>query len=356
MKFRHLRMALLALGLQVPAFAHAAEPVTELRHWPPAQAQALEQAIAKAPPGAYAVFDADNTLWRNDLEESLLAYMEMRGLLSAKTLPAALRPMPLAPGESLYGYYQRLCEVDDELCYPWIAQVFAGFRLDRLKGLVDELLAYDGPIPVRYRANGKTISDVVHSPRPYPGQKELVRRLTEAGIKVYVVTAASDDLSRMVASDPRYGLNVKPENVVGVILWLRDPETGQLTTTRRDIRRTGGFPVTPQDLARRGAMVTTFYLAEPASWYVGKVAAIQSTIDPVRRPFLVAGDSPSDWWMLFYADGGRGGVRVWIDRKIGYTEKLETARRARAAAETEAGLPAQADSHWVIVTQAAIGG
>jgi phosphoglycolate phosphatase-like HAD superfamily hydrolase len=354
MKFRLLPMALLALGLQVPA--GAAEPATELRHWPPAQAQALEQAIAKAPPGAYAVFDADNTLWRNDLEESLLAYMEMRGLLSPKTLPAALRPLPLAPGESLYGYYQRLCDVDDELCYPWIAQVFAGFSLDRLKGLVDDLLAYDKSIPVRYRAGGKTVSDFVRSPRPYPGQTELVHRLMDAGIKVYVVTAASEDLSRMVASDPKYGLGVKPENVVGVILWLRDPKTGQLTTTRREIRRTGGFPVSPRDLARRGAMVTTSYLAEPASWYVGKMAAIQSTIDPVRRPFLVAGDSPSDWWMLFYADGGRGGVRVWIDRKIGYTEKLAQARRARAAAETEAGLPAQADSNWVIVTQADIGG
>jgi hypothetical protein len=185
---------------------------------------------------------------------------------------------------------------------------------------------------------------------------ELVRRLTEAGIKVYVVTAASEDLSRMVACDPKYGLGVKPENVVGVILWLRDPLTGELTTTRREIRRTGGFPTRTQDIARRGTMLVTPYLAEPASWYVGKMAAIQSTIDPVRRPFLVAGDSPSDWWMLFYADGGHGGVRVWIDRKIGYTEALAKARRARAAAEAADGLPAQADSDWVIVTQADIGG
>jgi hypothetical protein len=344
------------MAVAFATLARAQEPAAELHHWPPAQAQVLEQAIAKAPPGAYAVFDADNTLWRNDLEESLLAYMEMRGLLSAATLSPALRPLPLEPGESLYGYYQRLCEVDDELSYPWIAQVFSGFSLGRLKVLVDDLMAYQGPIPVRYRSGGKLILDVVRPPRPYPGQVELVRHLMKAGVKVYVVTAASEDLSRMVACDPRYGLGVKPENVVGVILWLRDPKTGALTTTRREIRRTGAFPATPADLARRGAMLTTPYLAEPASWYVGKLAAIQSTIDPVRRPFLVAGDSPSDWWMLFYSDAGHGGVRVWIDRKIGYTEKLRIARQARAAAEVSAGLPPQADANWVIVTQAEIGG
>ena len=353
MKLRPFCVALAALA---PFLAQAAEPSTTLSHWPRAQAQILNQAIAKAPPGSFAVFDADNTLWRNDLEESLLAYMEMRGLLSPQTLPAALRPIPLAPGESLYGYYQRLCDVDDELCYPWIAQVFAGFSLYRLKGVVDDLMAYDKPIPVRYRAGGKTVSDTVRSPRPYPGQKELVHRLTEAGVKVYVVTAASEDLSRMVACDPNYGLDVKPENVVGVILWLRDPKTGQLTTTRREIGRTQGSPAMIEALTRLGPMVVTPYVSEPASWYVGKVAAIQSTIDPVRRPFLVSGDSPSDWWMLFYADGERGGLRVWIDRKIGYTEKLETARRARAAAEAAAGLPVQADSDWVVVTQADIGG
>jgi hypothetical protein len=35
---------------------------------------------------------------------------------------------------------------------------------------------------------------------------------------------------------------------------------------------------------------------------------------------------------------------------------LRKARRARAEAETAAGLPAQADADWVVVTRADIGG
>ena len=43
----------------------------------------------------------------------------------------------------------------------------------------------------------------------------------ENGIEVYVVSAASEELVRMVASDPKYGYNVKPQNVIGVSLLLR---------------------------------------------------------------------------------------------------------------------------------------
>jgi hypothetical protein len=32
----------------------------------------------------------------------------------------------------------------------------------------------------------------------------------ENGIEVYVMTAASEELVRMVAADPKYGYNVKP--------------------------------------------------------------------------------------------------------------------------------------------------
>ncbi len=39
----------------------------------------------------------------------------------------------------------------------------------------------------------------------------------------------------MVAADPKYGYNVKPQNVIGVSLLLKDPKTGELTTARKQI-------------------------------------------------------------------------------------------------------------------------
>lgn len=347
-KLRMRFFALVATSLLGSPPALAAPPA--LTNWSRQNADRIEALIARAPAGSYAVFDADNTLWRNDLEESLLAFMELRGELKPQTLPAALQPVPMLPGESLYGYYSRLCDIDDDLGYPWIAQVFAGFTLGRLKQEVDALMAHRDPIPVRYRAGGKEVHDVVYAPRPYPGQQQLIRRLTAARIKVWIVTAAGEELCRMVASDPRYGLNVAPENVVGVNLWLRDPAAGTLTTSRKSAR--AGAPLSE---AMREKLVLTPYLCEPASWYVGKVSAIQTAIDPVRRPWLVAGDSPSDWWMLFYANGARGGGRVWVNHDTGVMAKLLQARKARAAAEAAQGVADQADKDWIVTSPAQLG-
>jgi len=131
----------------------------DLDQWPTAARAKLEQVVEQAPAGSYAVFDADNTVWKNDLEEALLPFLENRGELSPAALDAALRPVPLLPGETLYGYYQRLCAIDDKVCYPWSAQVFAGRSLGDLKRDVDALMAAAGtPIPVSYSEGTVTLS------------------------------------------------------------------------------------------------------------------------------------------------------------------------------------------------------
>ncbi|CAN5456165.1 phosphorylcholine phosphatase [soil metagenome] len=344
-----LALAVALLGFSARAQAQA------LSHWPRPAAETLEASIRDAPKGSYAVFDADNTIWRNDLEEALLPYMEAKGLLSPAKLPPVLRPTPLLKGESLYGYYQRLCEIDDKVCYPWIAQVFSGFTLGQLKVQVDAMMASGRPIPVVYREGGRVVRGAVSPPAIYPGQRELIRMLMAGGIDVYVVTAASEELARMVVSDPKYGLGVKPDHVVGVTLILRDPKTGALTTARKQIAE-GHFLDETYSAEHHAGMVLTPDLWSPMTWYVGKLSAIQEYIDPVRRPWLAAGDSPSDWWMLFHADAGAGGHRVWVNRKPAYTERLTVARRARAAAEAAAGLPDVADKNWIVVTPSEIGG
>lgn len=326
---------LAAIAGFAPTVAHA-----QLAHWSDAAAAKIETAVDAAPAGSYAVFDADNTIWRHDLEEALLPFMEQRGELSAATLPAELRPVPLHKGESLYGYYVRLCEIDDKICYPWIAQVFSGRSLSTLKRDVDALMASTKPIPVRYQVDGKTVTDTVSPPHIFPAQVELIHRLQAKGVRVYVVTAAAEELVRMVVSDPKYGIGITPRDVIGVTMLLRDPKDGSVTTARRQIAK-GHFLDSEYSAAHHAAMILTPTLWSPLTWYEGKVAGISAYIDPVKRPLLVAGDSRSDWAMLFRS----GDVRLWVNRKPKDTAALVRLREARAAEDP------QADKGWIVVTQ-----
>ena len=73
----------------------AAQAQTVLKHWPPEAAAQLETLIKNnANKGAFAVFDADNTTYNNDLEESLLPFLEQKGVLSRDKLNPALKIIP----------------------------------------------------------------------------------------------------------------------------------------------------------------------------------------------------------------------------------------------------------------------
>ena len=339
------------------AFAAAPLPLAaaELSHWPAEAAAAIEAMIAAhADSGAYAVFDMDNTSYQFDLEESLLAYMESKGVLTRETMDPSLRLIPFKDGEgveeSLFSYYYRLCEVDDLVCYPWVAQIFSGFTLAELKGYVDELMALDAPIPVRYYDGEAVVEDAVNPPKPFEGMQELYARLMENGIEVYVVSAASEELVRMVASDPQYGYNAKPENVLGVNMLLKDRETGVLTTSRFQIRD-GDY-----DPEANAGLELTPYLVNPMTWYEGKLGTIIGWIDQWRRPVLVAGDTPiSDGYMLLNGtDVDAGGLRVWVNRRDKYTKAVQDWAAESAATQGELGQAATADKNWVVVDPEAL--
>ncbi|TYC89164.1 HAD family hydrolase [Novosphingobium sp. BW1] len=343
MKVRILSGLLGAVAALTATASAANEP---LAHWPAGARASIKRALADAPEGSFAVFDADNTIWQNDLEESLLPFMEARGKLSPKALDPSLKPIPFHKGETLYGYYLRLCEIDDNLCYPWIAQVFSGHTLGELKGEVDALMARTAPIPVRYEEDGKVVSGTVERPHIFEAQRELLDELRARGVHVYVVTAASEELARMVLSDPRYGLNIAPEDIVGVTMVLRDPRSGALTTARSQIAK-GHFLDAHYPAERHMGMEMTSTLWAPNTWYEGKVAGIRTYIDAVNRPLLVAGDSPSDRAMLFQASG----LRLWIDRSAAKTAALEEAKAARARAQRESGQRVDADTNWLHLRQ-----
>lgn len=263
--------------------------------------------------GEYATFDADNTIWKNDLEE----------------------------GESLSAYYNRLCEAGTPTCYAWAAQVFSGLSLGEAKGYVDELMEREQPIPTNEWEDGELVDTTVKPPEIYPAQRELITTLREHDISVYVVTAAHQELASMVVSDPQYGLDIPESQVIGVQTLLENPETGELGTGT--------------DLREDGTEVTSS-LSTPATWQSGKAGAIQERIDPVQRPVLAAGDSNyTDEHMLFYADAQHGGLRLFVDGDADYTAGIREEVDSRAERQKELNQPPKADEGWLFATPEELG-
>ena len=326
-------------------------PETELKHWPARQAAQLNALIeANANTGAFAVFDMDNTSYRHDIAGALLPYLEMRGIMTRERMDPSLKLMPFkdAPGlkESLNSYYFRLNELDDLVAYPWVSQIFAGFTLKELKGYVDEVMSYDRPIPITYYNGDKVVDSTVHPPRVFSGMTELYNRLQENGIEVWIISAVSEEIVRMIASDPRYGFNAKPQNVLGINTLLKDRATGALTTSRLQIRA-GNY-----DQAKNLDLELTPFLMNPMTWMEGKLGTIVGWIDQWKKPILVAGDTPvSDGFMLQNGvDPDKGGVRLWVNRHDLHMTQIQRMWQASARCQKELGLPVTADMNWIVVS------
>ncbi|EMD63734.1 hypothetical protein GGP41_005628 [Bipolaris sorokiniana] len=329
---------------------YGAHHKTQLKHWPADAAKALNTMIARnANQSNYAVFDMDNTSWRYDIEESLLPFLENRGILKRENLDPSLKLVDFKDTanftESLFSYYNRLCDIDTFLCYPWAAQVWSGFTLRELKGYVDELMAYNSTIPTKYWDGDEVVSSSVHTPQVFRGQAELYNALMENGIAVYIMSASHEELVRMVASDPKYGYNVPPENVIGVTTVLKNTTSGAVTNAREQI--TAG---TYNETANLDLVVTP-YLWTPATWFAGKWAGILTYIDQWKRPILVGGDTPgSDSYMQFHGvDVSKGGIHLWINRKDSYFKQLQEEIRNNTLAQIANGREVTADKNWIVV-------
>lgn len=319
--------------------------------WPePAREQLLDLIGTFGGPGrnAYAVFDADNTLWANDLETALLPYAENKGRISLVGLDPSLKPIRAQGGETMYSYYRRLKDIDHKIGMLWCAKAFSGLRLVDLRGDLREMMASGEPIPTTVRRRSLTRPVTLYPPRVYPAQAQLVRAMMHRGIKVYVVTAALEELVRMIASDPAYGIGVPPENVIGVDLLLTDPR-GSITSGALE-RREGKQGRTWFFRPERLRMALTPHLYTPAPFYAGKLAAIKEYIHPDRRPIFVAGDSPNDQFMLFYCDAPAGGVRLFVraDEKE-HQRMLQAILERRKTGRYEPADPLPEDG-WLIVT------
>lgn len=331
-----------------PAVATAAE---QLRHWPVDAARQLGALIdAHAHSGAYAVFDADNTTYHHDLLGALLAFMELRGVLTRETMAPSLALIPFrdtpARRESLTSYYQRLGEIDDQVGYPWASQIFAGFTLRELQHQLGDMLASGAPIPAWQYVGDDVVELSIDVPRMQRGMQELFQALRAHGIEVYIVSAASEEIVRMVVSDPRYGYHVKPQNVIGVSLLLRDRAAGTVTTARKLIAEHRYDPALLLDTE------LTTALWAPLTWYEGKQAAIHTYIHPWKKPILVAGDTPlSDGPMFLRGpDPDRGGLRLFVARQQSYRDHIQALQDEHALHQSDHAHPVTANRNWIIVT------
>lgn len=322
-----------------------------LKHWPTDAAKSLNAMIAaNAHSGNYAVFDMDNTSYQFDIEESMLPFLENKGILSRESLDPSLKLIPFkdTPNytESLYSYYNRLCDIDQVVCYPWSAQIFSGIPLRDLKGYVDELMSLNESIPTTHYNDGVPEKTSVNPPKIFMGQIELYNRLMANGIEVYIISASSEELVRMVASDRKYGYNVKPENVIGVTLLLKNQTSGDVTSARKQIAE-GSY-----NAKANLDMIMTTFLWTPAVWQTGKWAAILSYINNWKKPVLAAGDTPlSDGPMLFHGvNVAKGGIHLWVNRKDSYMTQLNDMIKKYSKEQKQEGMPVTADKNWVIVT------
>ena len=139
-------------------------------------------------------------------------------------------------------------------------------------------------------------------PQIFPAQQELIATLQARGVEVWIVSASLEELVRMVISDPKYGVNLPPERVIGVNLMLQKPDK---TVTVGAIERREGRCGNDHYLSEsRMSWTLTSYPFAPLTWYGGKVSAILEWIDESQRPILVAGDSPNDFYMHECRCGG----------------------------------------------------
>ncbi len=130
-----------------------------------------------------ATFDADGTLWADDVGEDFF-----RWLIAEGRLPG------VSPGEDRYAAYEAQLEVDTAGAYASVATSMAGLEEATLKGWCRDFFE------ARY-------AEKIFAP-----QAALVRSLEAAGVEVWVVTASP----RWIVQAGMAWFELPPERVVGI--------------------------------------------------------------------------------------------------------------------------------------------
>ncbi|GMV44230.1 MAG: hypothetical protein AMXMBFR64_59460 [Myxococcales bacterium] len=142
---------------------------TQVRHrlqsagWDPLHADELTRAIEAAPPGSFATFDADGTLWAGDVGEALMLALLDEGRLGA--LPAGDR--------TAWDRYLAMQETDHTAAYAWVVELLEGWREEELV------------------ARCEALADLFVPDQAFTPMVALAQELETAGVSVWFVSASN---------------------------------------------------------------------------------------------------------------------------------------------------------------------
>jgi len=318
-----------------------ARPKLKGAGWSPAARALLERWINEGQgSGRVAVFDLDNSLLCRDIGEAALVALLGSGVLRPESIPRALSPgLPVAGGvtltpsdaASVVDYYEALVAMTEHdptdpapysNGYAWAVQAMAG--LTPAQVVEATRLAYAGGDASLDLGRPGAESRIAIEPggrsyaRPffYPEMVELVGALLERDFDVWVVSASNAWTVRWMATVAlrdrleRAGFErgIAPDRVVASSLLLEGPE-GRLHKDGLLVRGNPGYA--SLDAGELSRYRLTAQVDYPLPTYSGKVAAILqwTGLSHGARPYLAAGDSPSDHAMLAFAER-----RLWIAR------------------------------------------
>jgi HAD superfamily phosphoserine phosphatase-like hydrolase len=212
---------------------------SDINSWNPSVEKKINEFVKKVKEeeikGQKAVFDADGTLWQNDLGETFLKW-----LIENKKLENA------DYSKDIYKEYEDLVKKDPGKGFIFAVTLMKGIDEKDLKNWAEDFF------------NNHFKENV------YPKQKELIKRLKDAGVEVWIVSASN--FWSIEGAAPYMG--VEPAHVIAI---KTEVENGKLTDK-----------------------IITPVLHGP-----GKVEAIKKYIGD--RVDLVSGNSMSDYDMLKFS-------------------------------------------------------
>lgn len=227
----------------------------------------------------FAVFDYDNTLVENDLQQAFIAYVCRHRLIRDTTL---LHDEVLARNTDAYHeaffthYWKLLSQGVTRDAFLFLLRALSGFRADEMDALVSAIIREQGTVLGEEEYLGVTVTKGF---RLRERVRELMEGCVSRGIKPYVVTASPEPLVRAALCHYK----IPAAGCVGINL----------------VEEAGVF---------------RNRLTDPLPIEEDKITCIRRFIH-TDSPLLGVGDSMNDYGMLNYAS-----VRVVIDRQNGLTE------------------------------------
>ena len=132
----------------------------------PAELEKQVASLGREMPGALAVFDADGTLWRDDVGEAFLQHL------------IDIRWIKFPDGSGPYAAYERLVDQDRAAGYAFAAQLLAGLEVARVAEEADRFASEWVP------------------PRLVAAAQALKALCISAGLKPFVVSASAQPIVR----------------------------------------------------------------------------------------------------------------------------------------------------------------